>query len=160
MNFYIKQCENEHWGPNRPAACYFARRPNGLRKNRTWSRIPTEPFSPNGLIRERDDSLTFVTIAKNGNPTDLTAKRFPHSLQVRLLANQTVPTIDTFSLICCIRGNWQAVRSAGLGSRMGSRNVSQAVGLRATLQQIKYPQICTVHQIQPHSSSTYPNIPL
>ena len=126
MNFYIKQCENEHWGPNRPAACYFARRPNGLRKNRTWSCIPTEPFSPNGLIRKRNGFPTFVTIAEAGNPSGLSARRFPYSLQIGCW--QTYSTHNRHILpYRGIRRDWQAVRSAGLGSRKGTGDVSQAV---------------------------------
>ena len=101
----------------------LARRPNGLRKNTGGCRIPTEPFSPNGLKRG------WHHIPKNS-----LSLRAETQMAGRLGLPGLVATGATETTIA-------GRRSAGKGD-------------------IRHPQICTVHQIQPHFSSTYPNIPL
>ena len=64
----------------------------------TESRISTEPFSPNGLVRERNDPHI-----RNGHR---------HRKVVR-------SAIKTILNIRDERGYWQAVRSAWLGSANG-----------------------------------------
>ncbi len=103
-----------------------------MRKNQTAVRIPTEPFSPNGLFRGRNgvplirSRLRLLAGAvwwvrryirkRNG---------FPNRLRLQVVTGWVVCRVLCINAervvvrICHGRGCWQAVRSAGLGSTGG-----------------------------------------
>ena len=98
-----------------------------MHKNQTAVHIPTEPFSPNGLVRIGNvvALLSVAGVGRNGLPDSevyTQKEQFPESVmnangdRLGGLPDVVHKREKMVVRVCYGRGCWQAVRSAGLGS--------------------------------------------
>ena len=139
----------------------------GVRNLRTTLRIPTEPFSPNGLARVRNGVPLIRSRVLAGavwRVRRYMRKRsdFPNRLRLQMLTGWAFCRVLCINAervvvrICCGRECWQAVRSAGLGSTgVYGRVVAgrQACGQKGTISpkftSSQTSQSCLLHHETP-----------
>ena len=144
-------------------------------QNRNVIRIPTKPFSPNGLVRDRNGvlllrvgvlaGLAFCLVRRYMRKRD----DFPNLSRLQMVTGWVVCRVWCINAekvvvrICYGRGCWQAVGLPGLVAQTGTGVLSQAVRSagknRIKNTSIKHLQICIVRQILSRFFLTYPNIP-